>query len=205
MLKIGITGGIGSGKSTITKHFASLGIPVYNTDERIRYNNNNHPDVVAGLKALFGDDIYFSDGTLDRWKMADIIFNDKLLMEKSIEITGKALKEDYEKWITENSRAPYVLVESAIFYERNFSDWVDFMVGVNASLEVRIKRGCDRDKVNIEKILERIKNQTHEENMTRCDYVIENDENYPCITEVMKLHKIFSKISELEKTWKTIY
>ncbi|MFI3267037.1 MAG: dephospho-CoA kinase [Rikenellaceae bacterium] len=185
MNKVGLTGGIGSGKSTVAEFWRSLGIPVYDSDSQARRVMNSSMEVVEAVKELFGEAAY-CDGQLDRAYIASKVFTDVALLEKLNAIVHPAVQKDFVMW-SERQDAPYVIEESALLFECGASEIMDFNVVVSASQSVRIERACSRDGVGEQKIMERMNNQMPQERMVEfADFNIINEERLliPQIIEI---------------------
>ena len=198
MLKIGITGGIGSGKSTICSLFEQLGIRICYTDKMVHVIQHTNLSDISEIKEVFGDDIYiFEDGVakLNKKKLAAIIFNDKEKLRTIEEIIRPRLWEEVQK-IAEEEKAngkKYIIIESAIFFETGGNKNIDYMIGVTAPLDIRIERACKRDNATREAIEERIKNQMPDDTkMALCDYIIINDGTKDIQTYIKELNDILS-------------
>lgn len=190
MLKVGITGGIGSGKTTVCKIFEVLGVPIYYADDRAKEIVNSDRNVISEVKNLFGDDIYLTDGKLNRKRVADIVFNFPELLEKYNSIIHPVVIEDAKKWMRKNQQHDYVIKEAALLFEANTYKDLDYIICVTASIPVRIQRIKLRDNISEEQILARIKNQMpEEEKIRRCDFVIYNNGDAPLIPQVMKINE----------------
>ncbi|MBK9633692.1 MAG: dephospho-CoA kinase [Bacteroidetes bacterium] len=188
MLRIGITGGIGSGKTTVCAIFSTLGIPIYNSDERAKKIMVENQSVVNKLKAQFGSTIYFEDGSINRVLLSQIVFNDKEQLTKLNEIVHPAVFEDMIKWYAENQNYKYVLQEAAIMYESGSYKMLDKTILVYADQEIRIERVMKRDKVDRIAVLARMDKQMPEsEKLKLADFVIYNN-GESLIDQVMKLH-----------------
>lgn len=188
MLKVGITGGIGSGKSTVCRVFNTLGIPVFFADSAAKYLMDNDPILMSSIKDLFGDDIY-TNGSLDRPKLSSIVFSQPELLQKLNAIVHPATIAYGNNWM-EAQTSPYVLKEAAIFFESGTYKDMDVMIGVFAPKELRIYRAMNRDGATRAKIEARIAQQMdEEEKMAKCDYVIFNDDEHAVIPQVERLHE----------------
>ena len=188
MLRIGITGGIGSGKTTVCAIFSTLGIPIYNSDERAKKIMVENQSVVNKLKAQFGSTIYFEDGSINRVLLSQIVFNDKEQLTKLNEIVHPAVFEDMIKWYAENQNYKYVLQEAAIMYESGSYKMLDKTILVYADQEIRIERVMKRDKVDRIAVLARMDKQMPEsEKLKLADFLIYNN-GESLIDQVMKLH-----------------
>ncbi|MEY4876061.1 MAG: hypothetical protein RL708_1210 [Bacteroidota bacterium] len=191
MKKIGITGGIGSGKSTVSKVFALLNVPIYNADNQAKYLLNNDADVIKKVKQVFGNDIY-NNQELDRKKMAAQVFEQPFLLQQLNEIVHPAVFNDFDNWCNEHQQEPYVLKEAALIFETILHQKLDAVMMVSSPEELRIERVMKRDSITKEQVLARIKNQmSEEEKLNRADYIIYNDELQLVIPQVVQLHEQF--------------
>jgi dephospho-CoA kinase len=189
-LKIGITGGIGSGKSTVCKVFKALGIPVYHADDSARTITDRNLEVIAQIKQAFGDDMY-ANGLLNRPKMAALVFNNPEELAKLNSIVHPAVRAELPVWLEANKNAPYMLYEAAILFESGAYKLVDKSILVAADEEARIQRVMQRDNVGREEVLNRVKNQwADNEKLELANYVIWNEGNAPVIAQVLALDKL---------------
>jgi dephospho-CoA kinase len=187
MLKVGITGGIGSGKSTVCQVFQTLGIPVFYADQAARYLMENDAVIVDSIKMLFGQDIYQS-GILQREKVAATVFKDPDVLQRLNAIVHPATIRYANQWM-QKQQAPYVIKEAAIFFETGSDKEMDVMIGVYAPRKLRILRVMERDDIPQEKILERMSQQMdEEEKMKLCKYTITNDDRTAIIPQVLSIH-----------------
>ncbi len=190
MLKIGITGGIGSGKSTICKVFETLNIPIYYADIAAAVITNKNNEVKSQLIAKFGDEIY-SYGMLDRKKLARLIFNNSEALAFVNSVIHPAVKKDYENWLEINKSALYTLKEAAILFESGANTQVDKIISVYAPQEIKIQRVMKREQITYEEVLRRISSQMpDEEKMRQSHFVIYNDETQLVIPQVLKIHNL---------------
>ena len=188
MLRIGLTGGIGSGKSTVAKIFEVLGIPVYYADDAAKRLMNEDESLKEQIIGSFGSGSY-TDGKLNRSYIAKIVFNDKEKLELLNSLTHPAVMHDSEEWMKAQT-APYTIREAALIFESGIHKHLDYVVGVSSPEELRIERATKRDNVSHEEVQKRMKNQMDEdEKMKRCDFVIYNDEVQLVIPQVLELHK----------------
>lgn len=195
MLKVGITGGIGSGKTTVCKIFEVLGIPVYYADEGAK--RLLHTDKIKkAVKEVFGEEAYV-DEQLNRAYIASRVFNDKPLLEKLNSIVHPAVAEDVMQWAMQHLDKPYVLEEAALLFESGSYKFFDKIITVYAPLEKRLERVRKRDNATDEEILARMKNQlSDEEKVKRSDFVIHNDEQQKLIVQVMEIHQALIKLND---------
>ena len=188
MKKIGLTGGIGSGKTTVAEIFSRLGVPVFVSDNVARELQEKDAGVVNAIRDIFGPGIY-EGNKLDRAKLAEIVFADKQKLAKLNAIVHPAVAAAFEKFCRDNAGAPYVLKESAILYEIGDEKNLDGMIVVTAPEDVRKKRVSARDEVSPEEVEQRMKNQmTDEEKISRADFVLMNDEEQLLIPQVLKVN-----------------
>ncbi len=190
ILKVGITGGIGSGKTTICKIFETLNIPVYYADDRAKWLMANDPDLVAKMKSLFGKEAYLETGTLNRKFISNKVFSDKSLLEKLNSIVHPAVFEDGNRWHESFIDVPYTLKEAALIFESGGYKLMDKMITVFAPKELRIQRVMKRDGVTKEAVEARINKQMpDEEKVKRADFVIYNDGRDLLINQVYAIHQ----------------
>ncbi len=178
MKLIGLTGGIGSGKSTVASIFTTLGIPVYNSDVRAKLLMNENEELRKKIIDLFGQEAYSDNLELKTSWMASTVFNDRDQLLKLNAIVHPAVYQDLVEWSSqpEQLAAPYLIQESAILFEENLTDRFEGIILIVASEEIRISRVMQRDEVAREKILQRISNQwMDEKKIPLSDFVIFND------------------------------
>lgn len=189
MLKVGITGGIGSGKTTVCQVFHTLGIPVFYADEAARQLMETDPVLVRHITSLFGPEAYTA-GRLNRPHIASVAFQQPDKLQQLNAITHPATIQYAQNWM-EKQEAPYVIKEAAIFFESGSYTDMDVMIGVYAPEQVRLQRAMKRDGATREKITARMAQQMNEEEkMKRCDYVIINDDHQAIIPQVLRLHQL---------------
>ena len=188
---IGLTGGIGSGKSTIAQYFKSLGVPVYIADDEAKKLLDN-PDIQNKIKAIFGE-LVFENNNISKEKLASIVFQNPQKLSELNAIIHPAVKKHFQLWVANHQNEPIVIKEVAILFESGSDQDCDKIITVVAPLETRIQRVIERDKTSKEAIIDRIKNQwTDEMRMAKSDYIIEN-----ISLEIAKQQadKIFQKLS----------
>mgnify|MGYP003602147001 FL=1 len=191
---IGLTGGIGSGKTTVVKYFASKGIPVYIADEAAK-NIMNDKKVVQEVQAIFSENVILKNGLLDRNAIRKIVFDDKSKLEQLNKIIHPKVKTDFENWLKKNKNAAFIIKEVAILFETNGQKYCDATILVSAPIETRIKRVLERDATSRENILQIINNQLpEEEKMKLATYVITNENLKITYKTVDNLIEILKKI-----------
>lgn len=187
VFKLGVTGGIGSGKSTVCKVFNILGIPVFSADSEARVIMDNDKSVKKKINELTGRDMY-SSGLLDRNYLARMIFNDKVLLNNVNSVVHPAVFEKFRIWSGEQS-SPYVIMEAAILFESGASKLVDRVLTIVTPLEERIERLIKGNRLTREQIMERIHNQIDDDSRIRnSDYVIFNSENDLILPAIIRVH-----------------
>jgi dephospho-CoA kinase len=187
-MKLGVTGGIGSGKTSVCKVFSVLGIPVFFADPEANMVMNSDEKIIREIKKLAGDDLY-SKGVLDRQKLASLIFNDQKLLRKVNSLVHPVVFDNFIRW-TEDQNTPYVIMEAAILFESGASELVDRVATVIAPVEERIARVTQRNTLTREQVIERINNQIKDsERIKRSDYIINNSENDMIIPAIIKIHE----------------
>ena len=183
---IGLTGGIGSGKTTVANEFSSLGIPVYITDlEAKKLMQSDY--VLSQIKEEFGN-IVFENDVLLRDKLSEIVFNDDKRLAKLNNIVHPAVKQHFREWLLEHQDDPFIIYESAILFESGSYKECDYVINVEAPLEIRIQRVMERDKTSREKVLERIRNQWNdEEKSSKSDFIVKNTTLEAAKLEIVKI------------------
>lgn len=186
-LKIGLTGGIGSGKTTAAKIFELLHVPVYYADAASKRLYDTDRTLMQQMKAHFGDDIY-TDDRLDRTRLASIVFNNPQRLDLLNSLVHPVTIKDAAGWMQAQT-APYVIKEAALIFESGSGADLDYVIGVHAPLHVRLKRVMARDQSSRDEVLARMKRQISEElKMKLCDFVLVNDEQELLLPQVLKLH-----------------
>ncbi|MDR2949163.1 MAG: dephospho-CoA kinase [Prevotella sp.] len=189
MIKLGITGGIGSGKSTVSEIFSLCNVPVYIADIESKKLVVSSPVIREKLIQLFGEELY-ANGVLNKALLASHIFNDKNKLETVNTIIHPEVGNDFNKWIKNHSQYPIVAHEAAILFESGFDKMMDKIVMVYTPLEIRIQRTMLRDNISREKVLERIQNQMPDEEKAKLsDFVIVNDNTISLIEQVTSIIK----------------
>jgi len=186
-LRIGITGGIGSGKTTVARIFEVLGIPVYYADEAAKKIMNEDETLKAQIIHHFGKDAY-TEGKLNRPYLAAIVFADKNKLNLLNSLVHPATIRNSLAWM-KSQIAPYSLREAALIFESGVQGQLDYVIGVSAPLDLRVKRAMTRDNLTMAQVHERMDRQINETiKMRLCDFVIVNDDAKAIIPQVMLLH-----------------
>jgi len=195
MLKVGITGGIGSGKSTVARIFAILGVPVYYADDAAKTIMQTDELLIRQVKEHFGGHIYDSNNVLDRAALGKIVFNDKNKLELLNSLVHPATIRHSDEW-ADRQTAPYVLKEAALLFESGSFQYLDKCIGVSAPQPLRILRVMKRDNVSRNDVLARMYKQIDDNiKMKLCDYVIRNDEQEMVIPQVLALHNTLLQLA----------
>lgn len=189
MIKVGITGGIGSGKTTVCKVFELLGVPVYYADIEAKQILDSNLEVRSNILKTFGNSVLNDEEKIDKKKLASIVFNHKENLEKLNSIVHPAVREHFENWLQQHSTQKYILKEAAILFESGSYKLVDKVIVVVAPLELKISRTIHRDKVTKAEVEQRISNQLNDdEKIKRSQFVIHNDEQQLLIPQILSIH-----------------
>ncbi|OEK02030.1 dephospho-CoA kinase [Roseivirga sp. 4D4] len=188
---IGITGGIGSGKSTVCRIFESLGVPIYYADDRGKYLLKNDKGLVESVKSIFGEESYLADGELNRSYLAKVVFSQSSELAKLNALVHPAVAKDFEQWFNEHSGHSYVLKEAALLFETESYKSLDETICVFAPKKVRLERVLLRDIQRTVQQVEQIMDQQTSDRLRRelTTYSIQNDSESLLIPQVMKIHK----------------
>lgn len=196
MIKLGITGGIGSGKSTVSRILELEGVPVYYADQRSKELLDSDSEVVVTVKQLFGD--VYKDGRADRKAISALVFGDKELLKKLENILHPAVLRDFGRWCEEHKDAVYVVKEAAVLYESGADKQVDCVLTVSAPEELRVARCVARDGVDPAAIKARMKCQmTDNDREAKADFVILNDEKRELIPQVIRLDAVIREVARM--------
>ena len=188
MKKIGITGGIGSGKTYVASVFKSLGIPIFNADIQAKKIMTSSRKLIKLLKEEFGNDIY-KDSDLNKEKLASIVFSNSDKLQKLNSLVHPIVKEEFNNWCKKQT-SPYIIKEAAILFESNSHIGLDAVICVSAPLDLRMRRLLNRDDYSKKEIKKRIENQiSQEEKEKLSDYIIVNDEKDLLLPKIIKFHK----------------
>ena len=192
MLIVGLTGGIGSGKSLVAEIFSKLGIPVYSADDRAKEVMHN-PEVSSKVVEAFGENSYI-EGKLNRSYLAEQVFGNKEKLEKLNSIVHPAVRLDHREW-QRNQNAPYTIREAAILFESGAYRDCDKIIAINAPEEIRIERVMKRDGATEDQVRLRMKNQwTDLERAAKSDFIIENDGEKMLMPQIIEIHKALTSL-----------
>lgn len=184
---VGLTGGIGSGKTTVAHMFSEFGIPVFNSDIEAKKLTNSSDAIRQELISLLGEETY-KNGILDRKFMAEKIFNDAILLQKANAIIHPKVAEHFKKWVS-NQTSPYVIKEAAILFESGGNARCDLVILVTTSREERLRRVMDRDQVSRQEVETRMKNQwSDSRKIELADFIIENNNLSDTKKQVESIH-----------------
>jgi dephospho-CoA kinase len=195
MLKIGLTGGIGSGKSTIAKIFEVLGIPVYYADDAAKRLMNEDENLKQSIIKYFGEESYINN-TLNRTFISKQVFNNAEKLAALNSFVHPATINGGEQWMNKQT-TPYAIKEAALIFESNIHQKLDYVIGVSAPEELRIARTMHRDSITKDDVIKRMQNQMDEnEKMQRCDFIIYNDEQQAVLLQTISLHEQLLQIAK---------
>jgi dephospho-CoA kinase len=195
MLKVGLTGGIGSGKTTVAAIFEVLNIPVYYADDAAKRLMNENENIKAAVEKIFGEEAY-KDGILNRKYVSDIVFNDPDKLALLNSIVHPATIKDADEWM-KNQKSPYIIKEAALLFESGSNKKLDYIIGMKAPLDLRISRSMKRNNLSREEILSRMNKQMDEDaKLALCDFMITNDEQQLVIPQVLQLHENLLQLSK---------
>lgn len=195
MFKVGITGGIGSGKSTVCKIFETFGIPIFNADIEAKKLLTT-PEIIDYYYKEFGTDV-FTDNALDRKKIADIVFSNKKALAKVNSFIHPLVNMQFEKWCKKYHEEQYIIKEAALLFESGLYKKIDFNILIIAPLNIRIERVTKRDSISKDQVIERINNQWDDKKkIVMADAIIQNDDSQMLLQQVLELH---NKILTLAK------
>ena len=193
MLKIGLTGGIGSGKSTVAKVFEVLGIPVYYADDAAKQLMNKDENLKEKITKQFGNQVY-TDGKLNRTYLSEIVFNNPEKLALLNSLVHPAILKDAERWMQQQT-TPYAIKEAALIFESGAQQHLDYVIGVTAPAPLRIHRTMQRDAITREEVVARMDKQMDDTiKMKLCHFIIKNDEQEMLLPQVIALHEKLLKL-----------
>lgn len=196
MIKVGLTGGIGSGKTTVCNVFNHLGIAVYHADIHAKLLSDKNTEIRESLISLFGSDIYDNWG-LDRKKLSGIIFSDKKILQKVNAIIHPKVFQHFNEWLADKKNSKYIIHEAAILFESGSRKHFEKVITVTAPEEIRIKRVMLRDDVSHTHVKNIMNNQMPEaDKISNSDYIIENDDKTPVLPQILRIHSQLSSLKD---------
>ena len=197
MLKVGITGGIGSGKSVVSGIFDLLRIPVYNSDARARQIMEHSEHVRTQIIDSFGTQAYDENGSLNRDFIASQVFSNKKMLSQLNAIVHPAVGDDFEQWCSTQEGKPYILKEAALIFEAGINKFLDKVILIFAPEELRISRVMSRDEANEESVQSRIENQwSDRKKAPLADYIIVNDGDHSLLRQTLEIHKLLVEYAQ---------
>ena len=194
-LKVGVTGGLGSGKSTVCRVFALLKVPVYSADNRAKWLMANSPELKIQITDAFGSEAYLADGTVNRSFLANQVFQNPEKTTQINSLVHPAVGKDFDQWVS-SQMSPYVIKEAALLFETGSAEALDYVVNVSSPLKIRMARVLMRDPHRTEQQINQIINQQlpDEQKNEMADFVIKNTENRLIIPQILEIHqKLLSK------------
>ncbi len=192
MIKVGLTGGIGSGKTIVSKIFEQLGVPIYNSDIEAKKLYNTNSEVKNKIIKYFGNNAYFDNGALNKKLLAKIIFTNSEDLQKINSIIHPAVKKHFYQWLKKQN-SNYIIKEAAILYESGAYKYLDKIIVVTSLEKIRIKRVMKRDNIDEKSVRERIYNQVNQKKLLKIsDFEIINDEKTMILNQILKIHKQLS-------------
>ncbi len=195
MIKVGLTGGIGSGKTTTAKIFELLGVPVYYADDAAKKIMNEDKQLKAAIQKQFGEESY-RDGELDRNYLASKVFNDSFQLEILNSLVHPATIRDASNWTSQQTTV-YTIKEAALIFESGAAEGLDYVIGVSAPSQLRIKRTMERNNVSYDEVVKRMNKQLDEKiKMKLCDFIVQNDEQQLLIPQIIELHQKLLRLAE---------
>lgn len=197
-LLVGITGGIGSGKSTVCKLFSLLGVPIYSADERAKWLMSHDSQLKDKVLTTFGPNSYYPNGELNRGHLAETVFSKPEKISSLNTLVHPAVAKDFAQWVSQQT-APYLIKEAALLFETGTAKELDYVINVSSPLRVRMTRVLLRDPQRTENQVNQIINQQlpDEEKNERADFLIKNTENKLLLPQVIALHEKLLNKSEI--------
>ena len=189
MLRVGITGGIGSGKTTVCGVFETLGVPVYQADDAVKRLYTENEDLQNALLDVYGPDVLIN-GTVNKAFLTSVVFGSAAASEKLSALVHPFVFDDYESWCRAREDCPYTIKEAAILFESGGYKRIHRAIGVVAPEELRIHRTMERDKCSRADVLKRMQKQLAQKELaSKCHYIIENDGNHSLLEQVLNTHR----------------
>ncbi|NTW32342.1 MAG: dephospho-CoA kinase [Bacteroidetes bacterium] len=192
MLKVGLTGNIGSGKSVVASVFKTLHIPVYNSDEKAAHFMDS-PEITEKIKNIFGITVFNNNEKIDKKKLAQIVFSDAKMLSVLNNIIHPVVMNDFDKWVSIQNDSPYLIMESAILYSTGIFKNFDKIIFVSAPENIRINRVIKRDGITKSEVLKRMNNQIKEEDqINKADFIIINDDKTLVVPQILNINKLLT-------------
>jgi dephospho-CoA kinase len=196
-LKIGVTGGIGSGKSTVCQIFEHLQVPIYYADVRAKALMQEDPELKKEIRKAFGWDAYDEKDQLNRAYLAKIVFNNAAKLSILNNLVHPCVFEDYRTWVSKQLEHPYSIKEAALMFETDSYKELDKIIVVTAPINLRLERVVQRDNVKNDDVLKRMENQMSDRaRLAKADFVLKNDGKLSLINQVLQLHHLFLDLSK---------
>jgi dephospho-CoA kinase len=196
MLKIGLTGNIGSGKSTVARVFEILGVKIFYADAEAKKVMTTDEELIGGIKSAFGIEAYFPNGDLNRKHIANIVFKNEEELKRLNAMVHPAVFKAFDEWAKAHTNQPYVIKEAAVLFESESYKHCDKALLVSAPLEMRLKRVMDRDRVSRAEVEAREARQfTEERKKELADYILYNDDTQLVIPQILELHRQFLQLA----------
>ncbi len=198
MIKVGLTGGIGAGKSIVSKIFNNLGIKIYDSDYQAKLLYLTDNSLKFELVQEFGEKVYTTEGVLNKKYLAEIVFNDKNRLAKLNHMVHPRVRIHFENWINEQKENPYIIKEAAILFDSGANNYTDKIIVVIAPEDIRIRRIIVRDNILRSEVIKRMKNQLPQEKIVKkANYVIVNNGIQPVLPQVLFIHHELLKLSSV--------
>lgn len=192
MIKVGLTGNIGSGKTWVCQIFSALNIPIYYADLEAR-NILNSTQIIESISDTFGSEVLLNPKEIDRKKLASIVFNDAKELEKLNQLIHPQLREHFQLW-SKAQTSKYVIQEAAILFENGFDHLMDKTITIASPKSLRLKRVMERDRASKEEVLARMNSQWSDERKEKAaDYIIHNDGSQMLLPQVLEIHQLLNK------------
>jgi len=201
MVRVELTGGIASGKTTVAKIFELLGVPVYYADDAAKQIMNEDEELKLAIQEQFGAEAY-KNGELDRSYLAEKVFNNPFRLEILNSLVHPATIRDALNWMN-RQQSLYTIKEAALIFESGAAEQLDYIIGVSAPVALRIKRTMERNHASYDEVVKRMNNQVDEKiKMKLCDFIIQNDEQELVIPQVLELHEKLLRLAKEKETEK---
>jgi len=196
-IQVGVTGGIGVGKTTVGQIFETLGAPVYKSDDRAKILMNSSEELKSQIIEAFGYDAYNRDKQLNRSYLATVVFNNPKKLQVLNSLVHPAVLEDYRNWFSEQNNVPYTIKEAALMFETDSHKSMDCIIVVTCPINLRIDRIVKRDHMKRDEVLKRIENQmSDKQRLEKAQYRVKNDGKQSIIKQTIDLHHKFLNLSK---------